>query len=49
MAVTSIGTNNVEEEMVAMLERLIKEREEKEVCIKLQEEKMARMTRKLER
>ena len=35
--------------MKAMLERLIKESEEKEVCIKLQEEKIARLNRKLEK
>jgi len=38
----TIGTNNLEEEIVvikAMLERLVKKNEEKEVCIKLHEEK----------
>ena len=32
-----------------MLERLVKDSEEKEVRIKLQEEKIARLTRKLEK
>jgi len=51
----TIGTNSLEEEMVvvkamkAMLERLIKESEEKEARIKSQEEKIARLTRKLEK
>ena len=48
----TIGTNNLEEEMAAMkamLERLIKESEEKEVCIKLLKEKIARLTRKLKK
>jgi len=48
MPVMTIGTNNLEEEMAimkAMLERLVKESEEKEA----QEEKIARMTRKLEK
>ena len=52
MPVMTIGTNNLEGEMVAikaMLERLIKECEEKNVRIKLQEEKIARLTRKLEK
>jgi len=47
-----IVTNNWDEEMaamMAMLEKLVKENEEKEACIKLQEEKIARMTRKLEK
>jgi len=38
MPVMTIGTNNLEEEiaaMKAMLERLVKENEEKEACIKL--------------
>jgi len=35
--------------MTAMLERLVKESKEKEARIKLQEEKIARMTRKLEK
>ena len=40
----TIGTNNLEEEMAAMkaiLERLVKESEEKEARIKLQEEKIS--------
>jgi len=48
----TIGTNNLEEEMVAMnamLERLVKESEEKEARVKLQEEKITRLTRKLEK
>ena len=47
-----LGTNNLEEEMAAMkamLEWLIKESEEKEARIKLQEEKITRLTRKLEK
>jgi len=50
MPVMTIGTNNLEEEMVAMkamLEQIVKESEEKEAHIKLQEEKIARLTRKL--
>ena len=50
MPVMTIGTNNLKEEMAAMkamLERLIKESEEKEACITLQEEKIARLTRSL--
>jgi len=46
----TIGTNNLEEEiapMKAMLEQLVKESEEKEVRIELQEEK--RLTKKLEK
>jgi len=55
MLIMTIGTNSLEEEMVvvkamkAMLERLIKESEEKEARIKSQEEKIARLTRKLEK
>ena len=47
-----ICTNNMKEEMAAMkamLERLIKESEEKEAHIKLQEEKIARLTKLLEK
>jgi len=33
----------------ATLEELVKENEEKEACIKLQEEKISRFTRKLEK
>jgi len=50
MPVMTIGTNSLEEEMAAMkamLERLVKESEEKEVRIKLQEETIARLTRSL--
>ena len=50
MLVMTIGTNNLEEEMAAMkamLERLVKDSEEKEAHIKLQEEKIARLTRNL--
>jgi len=52
MLVMTIRTNNVEEEMAlikAMLERLVKENEKKEACIKLHEEKIDRLTRKLEK
>jgi len=52
MPVMAIATNNLEEEMAAMnamLERLAKENKEKVVCIKLHEEKIARLTRKLEK
>ena len=50
--VMTIGTNNLKDEMAAMkamLERLVKENEEKEAHIKSQEEKIARVTRKLEK
>jgi len=43
MPVKTIGTNNLEEEMAAMkarLESLIKESEEKDVSIKLYEERL---------
>ena len=52
MPVMAVGTNNLEEEMAsikAMLERLVKKSEEKEARIKLQEENIARLTRKLEK
>ena len=52
MPVMKIGTNNLEEEVVvmkAMLKRLIKENEEKEAHIKLHEEKIASLTRKLKK
>jgi len=52
MPVMKIGTNNLEEEVVvmkAMLKRLIKENEEKEAHIKLHEEKITRLIRKLEK
>jgi len=52
MPVMTIGTNNLEKEMVAMkamLERLVKESEEKEARIKLQEKKIATLTKKLEK
>jgi len=48
----TIDTNNLEEEMAAMkamLERLIKENEEKEARIKLHEKKIAKLTRKLKK
>jgi len=48
----TIGANNLEEEMAtmkAMLESLIKESEEKKVHINLQEEKIVRLTTKLEK
>jgi len=48
----TIGTNNFEEEMEAMkamLERFVKESEEKEARIKVYEEKIARLTKKLEK
>ena len=50
MPVMTIGTNNLKKEMAAMkgmLKRLVNKREEKETCIKLQEEKITRLTRKL--
>ena len=52
MPVMTIGTNKLEEETAAikaMLERLLKESEEKKARIKLQKEKIARLTRKLEK
>ena len=52
MPIMTIGTNNLEDEMVAMkamLEWLVKESKEKEAHIKLQEEKIARLTRNLEK
>jgi len=52
MPVMTLGTNKLEEEMAimkAMLERLVKENEEKEARIKLHEEKIARLTKKLEK
>jgi len=52
MPIMPIGINDLEEEMAAMkamLERLVKESEEKEVRINLQEEKISRLTRKLEK
>jgi len=52
MPIMEIGTNNLEEEMAAMkamLEWLVKENEENEACIKLHEEKIDRLTRKLEK
>jgi len=48
MPVMTIGTNNLKEETAAM-EQLIKESEENEARIKLQEEKITRLTRKLEK
>ena len=52
MPIMTIGTNNFEEEMAAMkamLEQFVKESEEKDVHIKSQEERIARLTRKLEK
>jgi len=52
MLVMTIGTHNLEEEMAAtnaMMERLVEENEEKDVHIKLHEEKITRLTRKLEK
>ena len=52
MLVMTISTSNWEEEMVAMttvLEKLIKESKEKEESIKLQDKKITRLTRKLEK
>jgi len=52
MPIMIIGRNDLEEEMTAMkamLERLVKESEEKEARIKLQEEKITRLTKKLEK
>ena len=52
MLVITIGINNLEEEMAAtkaMLERLVKENREKDGRIKLHEEKIATLTRKLEK
>ena len=48
----TIGANNLEEDMVAMkvmLEWLVKENEEREARSKWCEEKIARLTRKLEK
>ena len=52
MSILTIGTNNLNEEMAtmkAMLEWRVKESEEKEARIKLQEGKIARLTRKLKK
>jgi len=52
MPVITIGTNKLKEEMAAikvMLERLVRENEEKEVRIKLHEEKIAKLAKKLEK
>jgi len=52
MPVMTIGTNNWKEEMAtlkALLENLVKENDKKEARIKLQEEKNARMTAKMEK
>ena len=48
----TIGTNSSKEEMAAtkaMIEWLVKESEEKETQVNLYEEKITRMTRKLEK
>jgi len=45
------GITTLKEEMAnmnAILEKLTRDHEEKEACIKLQEEKIAKLTRKLE-
>jgi len=52
MPVMTIGINNLKEEMASMkvmLERLVKENEEKEVHIKLHEKKITRLTKKLKK
>jgi len=52
MSVMTIGINNLKEEMAtmkAMLERLVKKNEENEARIKVHKEKIARLTRKLEK
>jgi len=52
MPVMTTGANNSEEEMAAMkamLERIVKESEEKKAYIKLQEEKIVRLTKNLEK
>jgi len=52
MPVMAIGTSNLKEDMAAMkamLERVIKESEEKEVHIKLPKESIAKLTRKLQK
>jgi len=52
MPVMTIRTNNLEEEMAAMkamLEWLLKDSEEKEARTNLQEEKITRLTKKLEK
>jgi len=52
MPLMRIGTNNWEEERVAMkatLEKLTEDNKEKKTHIKLQEEKIARLTTKLEK
>ena len=52
MSAMMTGTNTLEEEMAnmkAILEKFTRDNEEKEVCIKLQEEKIAKLIRKLEK
>ena len=52
MPVITIGTSNWKDEMAAMkamLEKLVKENEEKEGHIKMQEQKITRLTKKLEK
>jgi len=52
MPVMIIGTNNLEEEVAtikATVEKLTKKNKEKEARLKLQEEKIIRLTRKLEK
>ena len=42
-------TNNLKEEMASMLQKLTEESEEKEARIKLHEDKISKLTRKLEK
>ena len=52
MPVMTIGISNLEEEMAAMtamLENFIKQNERKEACIKLQEENITRVTKKVDK
>ena len=52
MQVMTIGTNNLEDGMVAikaMLERLVKDNEEKEARIKMHKGKIARLIKNLEK
>ena len=47
--VITIETNNLKEEMASMLQKLTEESEEKEARIKLHEDKISKLTRKLEK
>ena len=52
MPVMMTGTTTLEEEMAnmkAILDKLTRENEEKEVRVKIQEEKIAKLTQKLEK